>query len=255
MKRIFSKGGRSAAILLLFLAVWETITRLVNIPNWLLPAPSAIVKTGVKVFPDFLPHFIATVKLSLTGYLIGCGFGFLAAVCLHLLPKLKEAVYPFLILSQNIPIIVLAPLLVIWFGFGILPKIIIITLFCFFPVAVAALDGFRQVPHELRYYMEMAGATKSQLFLKLELPGSLPSIFSGLKISAAYSVMGAVVSEWIGAQEGIGVFMTIASSSFQTEKVFVAIFVIMALSLLFFLAIVLLEKRLMKWQAKGDDKR
>jgi ABC-type nitrate/sulfonate/bicarbonate transport system permease component len=255
MKRIFSKGGRSAAILLLFLAAWEAAARLADIPNWLLPAPSAIAKTGVDIFPDFLPHVLATVKLAAAGYVIGCGFGFLAAVCLHLLPKVKEAIYPFLILSQNIPIIVLAPLLVIWFGFGVLPKIIVITLFCFFPVAVAALDGFQQVPQELKYYMEMAGATKTQMFLKLELPGSLPAVFSGFKISAAYSVMGAVVSEWLGAQKGIGVFMTVSSSSFQTEKVFVAIFVIMALSLLFFLIIVLLEKRLLKWQPKGGNKR
>ena len=115
-----------------------------------------------------------------------------------------------------------------------LPKIIVITLVCFFPVTVAALDGFKQTPPELRHYLAMAGANKWQMFSKLEFPYALPSIFSGIKISATYSVMGAVISEWLGAKEGIGVYMTLASSSFRTDRVFVAIFIIMILSLLLF---------------------
>lgn len=103
--------------------------------------------------------------------------------------------------------------------------------------------------------MMMAGASKKQLFWKLELPFSLPSIFSGLKISATYSVMGAVISEWLGAKQGIGVFMTFASSSFRTDRVFVAIFTIMFLSLLFFFLIVFMERRVVRWQPKGDEKK
>jgi ABC-type nitrate/sulfonate/bicarbonate transport system permease component len=145
---------------------------------------------------------------------------------------------------------VLAPLLVIWFGFGILPKLIVITLVCFFPVAVAALDGFKNIPNEMKHYMLMAGASKIQLFTKLEWPYALSSVFSGIKISATYSVMGAVISEWLGAKQGIGVYMTLASSSFRTDRVFVAIFIIMLLSLLFFGFINLAEKRLIKWNRK-----
>ena len=137
-------------------------------------------------------------------------------------------------------------MLIIWFGFGILPKLIVIGLVCFFPVVVAALDGFKNTPTELKHYMEMVGATKNQIFWKLELPHSMPSIFSGLKISATYSVMGAVISEWLGAKEGIGVYMTMASSSFRTDRVFVAIFIIMVLSLLFFGIIRIFEKIFVK---------
>ena len=179
--------------------------------------------------------------------------GLITAILLHLLPYLKDALYPLLILSQNIPTIVLAPLLVIWFGFGMLPKIIVITLVCFFPVTVAALDGFKQTPSELRHYLAMAGANKWQLFSKLEFPYALPSIFSGIKISATYSVLGAVISEWLGAKEGVGVYMTLASSSFRTDRVFVAIFIIMILSLLLFALIQGLEKTLVRWQKQGDE--
>src|SRR5699024_11429630 len=130
-----------------------------------------------------------------------------------------------LILSQNIPIIVLAPLLVIWFGFGALPKFIIITLACFFPIAISTLSGFQQTDRNLTYFMKMMGANKSQIFWKLELPDAVPSIFLGLKIDATYSVMAAVVSEWLYNQEGFGVFMMIATSFFIKPQVYVTIII------------------------------
>lgn len=224
-----------------------------DIPTWLVPAPSQIIAEGIKGWSNFYPHLLSTIELSLVGFLIGVGFGIVVAIVLHLIPPLREAFYPLIILSQNIPVIVLAPLLVIWFGFGLLPKLIIITLVCFFPITIAALDGFRQTSPELKHYLNMAGASKSQLFWKLELPYALPAIFSGLKISATYSVMGAVISEWLGAKSGIGVYMTLASSSFRTDRVFVAIFWIMILSLLLFMIIKIMERFFIRWQYKGGN--
>ncbi len=253
MKQIFQKGWRPCLVIILLFLIWELVTKLAEIPSWLLPAPSEIWKETLTVWPTFEEHLLSTVMLTVGGFGIGCATGLFVAVALHLLPKVRESLYPLMILSQNIPIIVLAPLLVIWFGFGLLPKMIVITLVCFFPVAVAALDGFRQTGSELIHYMKMAGATKGQIFKKLEWPHALPSIFSGLKISATYSVMGAVISEWLGSEKGIGVFMTLASSSFRTDRVFVAIFMIMLLSLVFFAIIVVLERWLIKWRTKGED--
>ncbi|QED46910.1 ABC transporter permease [Cytobacillus dafuensis] len=253
MKKNRFKGWRSVFVLLLFFFIWELAVKIADIPEWLLPAPSTIMTEAITGFPSFSEHLLSTIKLGVTGFTIGVGIGLFVAILLYLLPFVREVVYPLLILSQNIPVIVLAPLLVIWFGFGMLPKIIVITLVCFFPVTVAALDGFKQTSPDLKHYMKMAGATKSQLFWKLELPHALPSIFSGIKISATYSIMGAVISEWLGAKSGIGVYMTLASSSFRTDRVFVAIFAIMALSLLFFAAIVLIERLLIRWQSKGVD--
>jgi ABC-type nitrate/sulfonate/bicarbonate transport system permease component len=255
MRKLFLKGWRPVSVLLLLFIIWEIVVRMADIEPWLLPAPSKVIAEGIAGWKIFYPDVFATTEITLYGFVVGAAIGLIVAIFLHLVPALRESFYPLLILSQNVPIIVLAPLLVIWFGFGLLPKIIVITLVCFFPITVAALDGFRQTPTELKHYMLMAGAKKIQLFRKLELPFALPSIFSGLKISATYSVMGAVISEWLGAKQGIGVYMTFASSSFRTDRVFVAIFTIMLLSLLFFVLIILLEKAIVRWQPKGEEEK
>ncbi|WP_080846903.1 ABC transporter permease [Cytobacillus gottheilii] len=252
MNTAFKKGWRPLLVLLLLFLLWEGIVRFIEAPSWLVPAPSLIFQEAYNGWSQFAPHLLSTTSLSLYGFAIGAAVGLAAAFFLHMLPFVRESVYPLLILSQNVPVIVLAPLLVIWFGFGILPKVIVITLVCFFPITVAALDGFKQTPADLKHYMKMAGATKQQLFWKLELPAALPGIFSGIKISATYSVMGAVISEWVGARMGVGVYMTLASSSFRSDRVFVAIFAIMILSLLFFLLIKLLEKLMVRWKWKED---
>jgi ABC-type nitrate/sulfonate/bicarbonate transport system permease component len=242
-------------VLLLLLIGWEITVIAFSVPDWLLPAPTQIFIEGINDWSGYNTHILSTIKLSLLGLLIGSSIGLLTATLLHLIPLMREAFYPLLILSQNVPVIVLAPLLIIWFGFGLLPKIIVITLVCFFPITVAALDGFKQTAPDLKHYMTMAGATKWQLFWKLELPYALPSIFSGLKISATYSVMGAVISEWLGAKNGLGVYMTFASSSFRTDRVFISIFWIMLLSYIFFSVIKFLEYYFVRWQYKGENKK
>ncbi|MBM4764710.1 ABC transporter permease [Bacillus sp. B15-48] len=245
-------GWRPLLVIILLLIIWEWSSTFFEIPSWLLPAPSEIWQEAVAGWANYHHHIGSTIQLTVIGFGIGCSVGLIVAIALHLMPRIREAFYPLLILSQNIPIIVLAPLLVIWFGFGMMPKIIVITLVCFFPIAVSALDGFRQTSQELIHYMTMAGASKKQIFFKLELPHALPSLFSGLKISATYSVMGAVIAEWLGGNQGIGVYMTLASSSFRTDRVFVAILFIMILCMLFFAIIISLEKLFVKGRPKGD---
>jgi ABC-type nitrate/sulfonate/bicarbonate transport system permease component len=253
MQALFRKSWRPLLVLLLLFIAWEVLVNLFHVPKWLLPSPIDIFQEAALNGKVLTNHLMSTLELTLSGFFIGTTIGLITAIILYLLPFLKDALYPLLILSQNIPTIVLAPLLVIWFGFGMLPKMIVITLVCFFPVTVAALDGFKQTPSELRHYLSMAGANKWQLFSKLEFPYALPSIFSGIKISATYSVMGAVISEWLGAKEGIGVYMTLASSSFRTDRVFVAIFTIMILSLLLFAIIQGLERIFVHWQKQGEN--
>lgn len=248
-------GWRPLVVLLLLLIGWEITVKAFSVPDWLLPAPTQIFIEGINDWSGYNSHIFSTIRLSLLGLVIGSSIGILGATLLHLIPFMRETLYPLLILSQNVPVIVLAPLLIIWFGFGLLPKIIVITLVCFFPITVAALDGFKQTAPDLKHYMTMAGATKWQLFWKLELPYALPSLFSGLKISATYSVMGAVISEWLGAKSGLGVYMTFASSSFRTDRVFISIFWIMLLSYIFFSGIKLLERYFVRWQYKGENKK
>ncbi|OEC01468.1 nitrate ABC transporter permease [Lysinibacillus sphaericus] len=245
MKQVIMKG-RSIIFIAFLLFIWELIIRIADIPHWLLPAPSAIMIEGIESFSTFSPHVWATIQLALLGLAIGVICGLSVAVFLHRSSTIRAFVYPILIVSQNVPVLVLAPLLIIWFGFGLLPKLIIICLVCFFPIVIAAMDGFRQTSAELKHYFAMIGATKGQTFWKLEWPYAYPSIFSGIKIAATYSVMGAVIAEWLGAKKGIGVYMTLAQSSFRTDRVFVAIFAIVLLSLLLFSVIRFVEKLVVK---------
>lgn len=235
------------------LAGWQLAVSVFHIEDWILPSPLDIARESTNNAAGLWDHTMATLRLTLIGFPIGTSVGLIVALLLHLLPGVKRAFYPLLILSQNVPSIALGPLLVIWFGFGLLPKIILITLVCFFPVAVAAMGGLAQSDGVMMNYMKMAGASKWQIFTKLELPHSLPSLFSGVKISATYAVMGAVVAEWIGADKGIGYYMLLQKSAYRTDRMFVAIAIIVLLSLVLFALIALLEKWLVRWKPRRNS--
>ncbi|MDQ0089678.1 ABC-type nitrate/sulfonate/bicarbonate transport system permease component [Paenibacillus anaericanus] len=235
------------------LTVWQLAVSVFQVEAWILPSPLDIARESSSNAAGIWDHTLATLRLTLIGFPIGTGVGLIVALLLHLLPGVKRAFYPLLILSQNVPSIALGPLLVIWFGFGLLPKIVLITLVCFFPVAVAAMGGLAQSDGVMMNYMKMAGASKWQIFTKLELPHSLPSLFSGIKISATYAVMGAVVAEWIGADKGIGYYMLLQKSAYRTDRMFVAIVIIVLLSLVLFAIIALLEKWLVRWKPRRNS--
>lgn len=238
---------------ILFLILWQAATSLFHIEKWILPSPTVIAKEAFSGAAGLWVHTQATLQLMLLGFAIGTTVGLLVACVLHTIPFLKSSLYPLIILSQNVPTIALAPLLMIWFGFGLLPKIIVITLVCFFPVAVATMDGLTRTDRVMLDYMRMAGASKSEIFRKLEVPHALPSMLSGVKIAATYSVMGAVIAEWVGADKGIGYYMMLQKSSFRTDKIFVAIAIIVAMSLAMFALIALLEKWLVRYKPANDD--
>ena len=136
----------------------------------------------------------------------------------------------------------------IWFGFGLMPKIVVITLVCFFPITIATMDGLMQTDRTMLHYMRMAGASRSQLFWKLELPHALPSVFSGLKIAATYSVMSAIVAEWLGTDKGIGYYMVLQKAAFRTDRMFVAIAIVVLLSIAMFTIVQWIERRVVHWQ-------
>ncbi|MCJ8012005.1 ABC transporter permease [Paenibacillus sp. KQZ6P-2] len=253
MRRWWSQVWPPVVAVLFFLTAWQLCTSLFHIEKWILPSPVDIAIQAVSGGEDLWGHVWATVKLTLEGFTIGTLVGLIIALILHMIPFLKSALYPLLILSQNIPTIALAPLLMIWFGFGLLPKLIVITLVCFFPVAVATMGGLKETDRIMLNYMQMIGASKRQIFFKLELPHALPSIFSGIKIAATYSVMGAIIAEWLGADKGIGYYMMLQKAGYRTDRMFVAIMIIVALSLLMFGLIALIEKWLVRWKPKQES--
>lgn len=240
-------GWPPLLVVVLFLLFWEWAVNWYQVDKYILPSPLAVAKEGIAIFPRVWMHTLATMKICLTGFIFGVGFGLLVAMLLHVVPGFKAGFYPLIIVSQNIPTLVLTPLLMIWFGFGILPKVIVITLVCFFPIAVATLVGFTETDRNMMDYMKMIGAKKMQIFRKLEFPNAIPYFFAGLKISATYSVMGAVITDWLGAKEGLGIFLKLTFNSFRADQVFVAIFVIIVLSFVLFGLIVLLEKWIVRW--------
>lgn len=233
---------------IILLCIWEVLVRLLHVDAYTLPAPSAIFKSFFNDFSTYHVHLYPTLLLVVLGIICSILCGISVAIILRLIPGLHEYIYPLLIMSQNVPVIVIAPLLVIWFGFGILPKLIVITLVCFFPITVSLLEGFNETDKELEKYMKMMGATRLERFKKLEWPNSMPYFFNGLKIAGTYSVMGAIISEWLGSDKGLGKFMLIAQRAFQVDQVFVAIVWIIIFAMVIYLVIYIIQRIVLRWQ-------
>lgn len=233
---------------IILLCIWEVLVRLLHVDAYTLPAPSAIFKSFFNDFSTYHVHLYPTLLLVVLGIICSILCGICVAIILSLIPGLHEYIYPLLIMSQNVPVIVIAPLLVIWFGFGILPKLIVITLVCFFPITVSLLEGFNETDKELEKYMKMMGATRLERFKKLEWPNSMPYFFNGLKIAGTYSVMGAIISEWLGSDKGLGKFMLIAQRAFQVDQVFVAIVWIIIFAMVIYFVIYIIQRIVLRWQ-------
>ncbi|UVI32443.1 ABC transporter permease [Paenibacillus spongiae] len=247
------KAGPPAAVLASLIVIWQAAVMLFGIEDYVLPSPLDIAKEFVSVAPRLFEHASATLGITLLGFAAGSAAGMLLAALLHLVPWVKAGFYPLLVLTQNVPVFVLINLFVIWFGFGMMPRVLLLMLVCFFPVAVAMLTGLTQADPKLVNYMKMIGATKRQLFWRLELPGSISYLFSGLKIAASYSVISAIYAESNGADKGLGKFIQLASNGWQTSRLFVGIVTIITISLLLFGAITIAEKLSVRWRVRSDE--
>jgi len=247
-KRAWEKIWPPASAILAVLLVWEAACRLGMADPWVLPAPSAIAGKLIEDADLIVRHVLATLGLAAGGVGLGLACGVAVAVILHLMPAFRAAVTPILLASQNVPIVALGPLLMIWFGFGLTPKLILLTLVCFFPIAWSMLTGLGQSEPHLREYLAMIGASRRDILLKLELPASLPYLFAGLKISVTYSVLAAMFAEWLGASRGIGYYLFIRFKGFDITSVFAAVICIIALCFLLYSLAAALEKRVIYWR-------
>ncbi len=236
-----------AALILALLAAWEGAGLALRVPMWLLPTPSEIVQAGFAARGVMAPHILQTLLETWVGLALALVVALAFAVIVDVSAPLRRAIYPLLVVSQTIPIIALAPLLVIWLGYGILPKVLVVGLVCFFPIVIGTADGLRSADPDLIALMRTMGATRTQIFMKVRAPGAVPSFFSGLKIAVTYSVVGAIIGEWVGASRGLGVFMLRASNSFRTDWVFAGIAVTSLLSIVLFLIVTLLERATLRW--------
>jgi len=242
-----------AAALAAFLAMWEAACRWLAIDPWSLPAPSAIARSMGEEAGMLGYHLSSTLGLAMSGVGIGFAIGVLLAVTLHRFVFVRIVLSPFVIMSQNLPLIVLAPLLMIWFGFGLTPKLILLTLVGFFPVAWSMLAGLGRADPHLREYLAMIGATRWQILRRLELPASLPYLFSGLKITVTYSVTTAIVAEWLGASRGIGYYLVLKFKGYDIEAVFGSVICIVALCMLLYGIAVWLERLVVYWGPRTEE--
>lgn len=229
---------------LLVLGLWQAVCWLAQLPEFVLPSPLRVAQALAEDWALLAFHLQDTVLVTVAGFGLSLAAALGTGLLLDRFRRLERLVHPFLVVSQTVPTIFLYPLLLIWMGFGLAPRLTIVFLACFFPILVAFLQGLRGTNQGYLDLYTSLGARPSQIFFQVRLPSSLPSLFGGLRIAAAYPVLSAVVSEWYGSKTGLGVYMSRSFKGFETAHVFAGIFLVSLLSILFYTGIAWLEKKL-----------
>ena len=235
-------------IIVILLIIWQTLSMVNIIPKFMLPSPFEVVRAFISDFPLLMEHTEVTLIEAFLGLGLGIILGFAVAVIMDRFEYAYKMIYPVLVITQTIPTVAIAPLLVLWMGYGILPKIMLILLTSFFPITIGLLDGFRSVDKDMLNLLKTMGATSFQNFIHLKLPSSLGYFFAGLRISVSYSIIGAVVAEWLGGYDGLGVYMTRVRKSYSFDKMFTVIFLISGISLLLMYFVKKIQRWCMTWE-------
>lgn len=235
---------------LIILIIWQIASGTGMISKFLLPSPLDVVKAFIEDFPLLMSNAKVTLLEAFVGLALGVLIGFFMAVLMDRFHRLYQALYPLVVLTQTIPTVAIAPLLVLWFGYEMLPKVILIIIVTFFPITVSLLDGFQSADKDTISLLRSMGASKMQIFWYVKFPGSLNQFFASLRISASYAVVGAVISEWLGGFHGLGVYMTRVKKAFSFDKMFAVIFLISAISLLLMWAVNVLQRKCMPWEER-----
>jgi len=247
LRRLTSGRVPAVLIVLVLLGVWEGYVHLWMVPKWLLPAPSVIAMTLVVSRELLFDHTLVTLLEVVVGFGLSLLCGVLLACGIAWSQTLERALYPFVIASQMVPIIVIAPLLLIWVGYGLTPKVIVVALTAFFPIVVNMVDGLKSVDPDAVNLLRTLGAGRWQIFVKVQVPTSLPFLFSGLRVAMAVSVIGAVIGEWMGSSQGLGYLMIRSKPQFLTERVFAAIVVLSVMGVALFVLVGVVEKLAIPW--------
>jgi ABC-type nitrate/sulfonate/bicarbonate transport system permease component len=244
----------SCSAVLAILLFWQVITGTGMIDAFLLPSPLQVIKAFITEFPTLMEHSVITLSEAFVGLGLGIFLGFLMAVAMDQFEPLYQALYPLVILTQTVPTVAIAPLLVLWFGYEMTPKVILIVITTFFPITIGLLTGFRSSDPDAVSLLRAMGAGKRQIFFYIKLPGAMDPFFSGLRISASYAVVGAVISEWLGGFGGLGVYMTRVKKAFSFDKMFAVILLISIISLILMNGVEILQWLFMPWKRIKNDK-
>ncbi len=245
---LLRRYGLSAVLFVVVLAFFQWGTPALGVPAYILPTPGSVLATMLAAENGLLYHFGVTVLEAAGGLLLGTLAGFLLAVIFVHVPPIENALYPWVIVLQTVPLVAIAPMLVIWFGNGLLPRIAMSAIFAFFPILVNATRGLRQADPATLELLHSYAVTRWQLFRVLRLRNSLPFLFAGLKVGSTLAVIGAIVGEFAGAGQGLGFVITVSTYTMDTSRTFAAIAYASLLGISLYLLLLWLERRLVFWQ-------
>jgi ABC-type nitrate/sulfonate/bicarbonate transport system permease component len=238
---------RALALLLALVGGWEAYVRIGGVDEILLPAPTAIAAALVNDRALLWSNFAVTAREIGLGLAAAVALGLACAIAIHMSRALRQALYPLLVTSQTIPIPIVAPLLVVWFGYELTPKIVIVALVCFFPIVVPTLDALDRTDADLEKLMRSFGASRWQTFRLVEAPAALPGLVTGAKLSLAFAAIAAILAEWSGSENGLGHLVLQALPNFETARAYAAVLILAAFSVALFAALSLAERRLLPW--------
>ena len=239
------------ALLAAVVGVWELVVRAAHVPDYFFPAPSAVASSLADDAGLLGQATLVTLREVVLGFLLAVAVAVVIAVVLHFSAALRRALLPILVLSQTVPTVLLAPILVILLGYGIQPKLVVVAVVCFFPVVVNTVDGLRSADQELVRMMRTLHGGRLAIFRRVELPGALPAIFSGARVAATYAAVGAVFGEWAGSSAGLGFVILQAQPALETARIFAAVLVLSALALALYALVTFAERLLVPWQQEA----
>ena len=234
-------------LLAALLAGWQWYVTTHDVLPQILPTPGRILIQGWSFRGDIWTNTVPTLIETGVGFIVSLAFAFAVAVAMDFWSAVRRSVYPLLVVSQTLPIIAIAPLLIIWFGFGLLPKVLVVALVTFFPVTVSLVEGFASTDPEATDLLRSMGASRWRTFRLLRLPGALPQFFAGLRIAITYAVVGAVFAEYVGAENGLGIYLQEQKNAARTDLVLASVAVIAVLSLTLFALTYLVQQLVIPW--------
>lgn len=257
IKKLQSITNKAAPFLALAVIVfiWYLCNSFEVVPAYMLPSPQDVVMAFINNLDVMMEQAAVTLQEAVYGLAIGICIAFVVSALMDRFSFLHKAIYPILVVTQTIPTIAIAPLLVLWMGFGMAPKITLVVITTFFPISIGLLDGFESADKDEINMMRSMGASNLQVFRHIKLPSATGSFFSGLRISASYAIVGAVISEWLGGFEGLGVYMTRVKKAYAFDKMFAVIVFISIISLVLMGIVSLLQKTAMPWERKNKKRK
>jgi NitT/TauT family transport system permease protein len=245
----FHRALKLSLTLIALVAVWELLCRALNIPVFLIPAPSQVAWRLYEKRDLYLIHTWTTLYETTAGFLLAVVFGILCAAIIVVIPKLRDIVMPLLLVAQLVPKVAIAPLLLIWFGYGLFPKVLVAFLVAFFPIVVNGASGLASVQPELLDLGHSLQASRWQTFWKFRIPTALPELFSGMKVAVTLAIIGAIIGEFVGGNRGLGYLIIVANQELDTPLAFAAIFLLSVAGIALYAIVEMLERMLIPWHA------